>query len=301
MRPRRVVVATGEGMVEAHVRSLLKKDGPRVSAHVVAVGDRVRLVLRGDDGAWLDEILPRSNRLSRVDPGDSRHEHVIAANLDQVAVIASWRNPRFNPRGIDRLIAMGENAGVRCLMVLNKIDLMRAGAPPGEPVQHYRDLGYPVVLTSGTEGIGLEELGSFLYGRITLIVGASGTGKSTLMNRLVPGLDLRTNPISRSTSKGVHTTTRVDWIDLPGGGAVLDSPGIRSIQPWGLTRENLAFCFPEMRGLPTCRFGDCLHHGEPGCSVAAAVEEGRILESRYDSYMRILESLGDKGSARSLE
>ncbi len=297
MRPRLVQVSTGEGCVDAHVRSLLKKDGPRVSANVVAVGDRVRLVIRGSRGVWLDGILPRMNRISRVDPGDSRREHVLAANLDQVAVIASWKKPRFNPRALDRLLVMGENAGVPCLVVLNKTDLMRTCPPRKDPVQPYRDLGYPVLLTAATEGAGLDEMHSLFSGRMTLMVGPSGTGKSTLLNRLVPGLDLRTSPISEATSKGVHTTTRVDWIDLPMGGAVLDSPGIRSIQPWGLTEENLASCFPEMRGLPPCRFGDCLHQSEPECSVRAAVDSGSVLSSRHDSYLRIMESLRDEGNA----
>jgi len=297
VRPRLVQVLTDEGCVEAHVRSLLKKDGPRVSAHVVAVGDRVRVVMRGSSGAWLDRILPRANRISRVDPGDIRREHVLAANLDQVALIASWTMPRFNPRAVDRLLVMGENAGVPCLVVLNKIDLMPPCPPEEDPVQPYRDLGYPVLLTSATEGSGLDGMQNLLHGRITLMVGSSGTGKSTLLNRLVPGLDLRTSPVSGATSKGVHTTTRVDWIELPGCGAVLDSPGIRSIQPWGLTDRNLASCFPEMRGLPPCRFSDCLHQSEPECSVRAAVEAGSILRFRHDSYLRILESLREGANA----
>jgi ribosome biogenesis GTPase len=161
---------------------------------------------------------------------------------------------------------------------------------PGDLLEPYRQAGYPVHETSARDRAGLEPLRDALAGRTSLLLGPSGTGKSTLVNVLF-GANLATGEVSRSTSKGVHTTTRVEWIDLPCGGAVLDSPGIRSIHPAGLRRGTLAACFPELRKLEPCQFADCLHRGEAGCAAAAAIRDGRLPAARHESYLRLLKTL----------
>ena len=144
-------------------------------------------------------------------------------------------------------------------------------------------------------GEGIESLHACLADRTTVLIGASGVGKSSLLNAIVPGLQLRTGAVSRATARGVHTTVRVEWIDLPAGGSVLDTPGLRAVRPWGITPETLSAAFPEMRDVGECRFGGCLHEYEDGCAVREGVERGRISAGRYDSYLRILDTLRDGG------
>jgi len=285
---RRIWVEVEGERIAASARGLLKA-GARVSGNVVAVGDRVRLH-PDPAGAVVEEVEARRNVVARADPGDDRRALLMAANLDRVVVVVSARLPRFQARALDRLLIVAECAGVPPLVACNKMDLV-AASEMEEALAPYRSLAYPVHEVSALHGLGCPELASALTGRISLLLGASGVGKSALINRLVPGSDLRTGPVSAATSKGVHTTTRVEWIRLPGGGVILDAPGIRSIQPWGLVPSALASHFPEMRRLAPCRFRDCLHLGEPGCEVLRALAEGRITASRHDSYVRLLRSL----------
>jgi ribosome biogenesis GTPase / thiamine phosphate phosphatase len=293
--PGRAVVDLEGGPVEAHLRGGLTQ-GRRNSVHLLAVGDRVRL--RRSEGllVLVEEILPRRNELARVDVGDKRglRKQVLAANLDRICVVVSLDRPRYNPRGVDRFLVLAASAEVPALLVLNKCDLQAAADGRSHSSEGildlYRSLGYEAIGTSTVTGAGLGDLRAALAGRLSFLLGPSGVGKSSLLN-VIYGLDLRTTAISRATSKGVHTTARVDWVDLPGGGAVLDAPGIRSIPPWGLDRGSLAFCFPEFRRVGPCRFGDCLHCGEAGCAVEAAAGVDQIPAQRLDSYRRILETL----------
>jgi ribosome biogenesis GTPase len=293
--PGRAVVDLAGEAVEAHLRGGLTQ-GRRNSVHLLAVGDRVRL--RRSDGplVLVDEVLPRRNELARMDVGDKRglRKQVLAANLDRICVVISLDKPCYNPRGVDRLLVLAASAEVPALVVLNKCDLRAAATgeipSPEGILGFYRSLGYEAIGTSAVTGAGLGDLRAALAGRLSFLLGPSGAGKSSLLN-VIYGLDLRTTAISRATSKGVHTTARVDWVDLPGGGAVLDAPGIRSIPPWGLDQGSLAFCFPEFRRAGPCRFGDCLHRGEAGCAVEAAAGGGQIPAQRLESYRRILTTL----------
>lgn len=293
--PGRVVADCDGETVEAWVRGGLK-EGPRDTVHLLAVGDRVRLRPSDGRGVLVDEVLPRRNELARVDPGDTRglRKHVLAANLDRICVVVSLDRPRFNPRGVDRFLVLAAWSEVPALLVLNKCDLQGGGGKaipaPEEVLGLYRSLGYCTIGTSVVTGAGLEDFRAELSGRLTFLLGPSGAGKSSLLNSLY-GLELRTTAISSATSKGVHTTARVDWIDLPGGGAVLDSPGIRSIHPWGLDRASLACCFPEFCRVGPCRFADCLHRGEAGCALEVAAGEGHVPPQRLESYRRILGTL----------
>ena len=289
IRPRRALVRVGEREVGCDLRRGLLQ-GARLERNRLVVGDRVRVAVKGDGPAVLLAVLPRETRISRVDSVRPPREHVIAANVDLLLVLQAIDEPKFNPRGLDRLLVLGEAGGVRCAVVINKIDLGRLdeaeaiGAP-------YRRIGYPVLPTCALSGQGIVELARHLLGRTTILVGPSGVGKSTLLNRLIPGLQLRTGEISAATHRGIHTTTRVDHLDLPDGGVVLDTPGLRSVQPW--TRpDELARHFPEMRPLlGACHFRDCLHRSEPGCAILAAAASGEIAAARHESYLRILTGL----------
>ncbi len=289
IRPRRAQVRVDEREYGCDLRRGLLQ-GARLERNRLAVGDRVGIVVERGEEAVLREILPRHTKISRVDSVRPLREHVIAANIDLLLALQAVDEPPFNPRVLDRLLVMGEAGGAGCLIVLNKIDLGRLEENE-RLISGYRRIGYPVVLTCGLSGQGLDELAEHLTGRVSILLGASGVGKSTLLNRLIPGLQLRTGEISAASGRGVHTTTRVDHLDLPGGGVVLDTPGLRTLQPW--TRpEALAGHFPEMRPhLGACRFRDCLHRSEPGCAVRAALARGEIDEARHDSYLRILAGL----------
>ncbi len=269
---------------------------------MVSVGDWVTLDSSGDGDLRVIGLLPRRSKISRQAPDDrgAEREHVLAANVDALLIVVAARSPTVNARGLDRLLVLGEISGVPTEIALNKVDLWTAEGSPGEDPLAGRDrLGYRCHRISASTGEGCAELAEALRGRCTLLTGPSGVGKSTLVNRLVPGSDLRASAISAATGKGVHTTTQVDWIPFPGGGALLDSPGLRGVQPWGLDTATLADCFTEMRGLERCAFRDCSHRVEPNCAVRAAVQAGKIDFARYDSYLRIrieLEDLRGRGS-----
>ena len=298
---RKVWVECTDQIVPASLRGLLK-GGPRRNTQVVAVGDQVRILRSERSEARVEEIFPRRNWISRADPGDPRRELVIASNLDRLAVVVCVDRPRLNLRGLDRLLLLGEANGIPSVIILNKVDLWSGAGTPQDAlgVDLYDSLGYSVFPVSARTGQGCAALRGTLQGGISLLLGPSGAGKSSLLNTLFPGLELPTQPVSRATAKGVHTTTRVEWISLPEGGALLDSPGIRSVQPWGLTNENLADFFPEFRRIPPCQFRNCRRREEPGCRAHEALAEGMIRESRYQSYLRILATLTSGGSWTSL-
>jgi ribosome biogenesis GTPase len=288
VRPRRITVRIGRESHSVSLPGRLKK-GPRETTAPVVVGDRVAVSAKGR-GIRIQEVLPRRNEISRVDSLRPLRKQVLAANVDQAVSVVSALEPPLNRRLLDRLLLLGDVAGIRGAVCVNKWDLVdRADGPS---MEHYVDLGYIVVKTSALTGWGVDDLRNVLRNRTSLLVGPSGVGKSSLINRLIPGADLRTTPVSPATGRGVHTTSRVDWLDLPSGGVVLDTPGLRHVRPWGLEPENLAGYFPELRNLSQeCRFRDCLHRGEPDCAVTNAIDEGSSLAARYDSYLRILASL----------
>ncbi|MBD3161895.1 MAG: ribosome small subunit-dependent GTPase A [Candidatus Eisenbacteria bacterium] len=277
----------------AALRGALKA-GRRQATHPVVTGDLVRL--GGDEaGGWAVEgIVERRNLVARVDPGDPRRMHGIAANVDQLVCLQSFRDPPLNLRSLDRFLLLGESAGIPPAIVVNKDDL-RTGSPPSE-LDFYPRIGIPVLLASAKEGTAIEGLRRLIAGKQSVLVGPSGVGKSSLLNRTIPGLHLPTRAVSRATSKGTHTTVRVEWIDLPEGGAVLDTPGLRVVQPWGLRPDRLAMLFREFEPYADCQYADCLHRKEPACGVRSAVEEGRIPAFRYDSYLRILTSLDEEAN-----
>jgi ribosome biogenesis GTPase / thiamine phosphate phosphatase len=290
VRPGWVLVRAGGNEIHCDRPKALKRE-VREQRNTVAVGDRCAIeILPGGRGV-VREIFARRTWIARLGSLRPRRGQVIAANVDALLAVVAVDRPRFRPHTVDRLLVLGQAGGAACAVCLNKVDL----AAPGEAerlLAPYRSLDLPLFPVCALTGQGIDDLHAYLAGKTTLMLGPSGVGKSALLNRLLPGTVQRTDEVSRSSGRGVHTTTRVDYFDLPHGGALLDTPGIKTIQPWGVEPGDLAGLFPEFRPyLGACHFGDCLHGGEPGCAIARAAEAEEIPGFRYVSYVRILKGL----------
>jgi ribosome biogenesis GTPase len=259
----------------------------------LAVGDRVRLEHDERGEAWaIAEVLPRKSRLARRAPGGGRGERVIAANLDQAIVMFAAAKPEPHPRMLDRFLVIAEANDLAPRVIINKVELVGEAAARAT-FADYERAGYPVHFISVKQQLGLAEVRDSLAGRVSVVSGPSGVGKSSLLNALFPGLGLRVSDISESVNKGRHTTVGAflhPLVPAQGatGGAIVDTPGLREIGLWELAARELDLCFPEMRApREGCRFADCAHVGEPGCGVRAAVESGAVSASRYDSYLKL--------------
>jgi ribosome biogenesis GTPase / thiamine phosphate phosphatase len=290
-------IATDEGdLVEARLRGRVKKE--RQASDLAVIGDRVTVERLADGTGAIGAIVPRERRFSRRQPGPrgSWREDVIVANPDLVAIVFACDRPPPNPRLIDRFLVVAEYNEVPALIVANKVDLIGDEAARSL-FGAYERIGYDVVYTSAKAQIGLEELRGRLGGKLSIVTGPSGVGKSTLLNALQPGLQLLTGEVSEVESgKGKHTTTHAELHPLEGaaGGYVADTPGIRELGLWQIPSTELAWCFREFRPhLGACAFNDCTHLHEPRCGIRAAVESGQLSADRYDSYRRML--TGDLG------
>ena len=255
----------------------------------LTVGDEVMLHPAKRGEAWtIGEILPRRSQLVRRSPGGAWGERVIVANADQVVVVFAITKPEPHRGMLDRFLVIAEANALQARIVFNKVDLA-SQAECEERFDDYRRLGYPLHCTSSRQRLGLDVLHDAFRSRTSVLTGPSGVGKSSLLNTMYPGLDLRVGEISESVEKGRHTTVGAYMHPLPDGGYVVDTPGLREVGLWDVPSDAVARCFPEIRErMDTCRFADCRHVAEPGCAVRAAVESGEISAERHESYVKLL-------------
>jgi len=277
----------------ARTKGVLKLENI-TSTNPVAVGDWVEFEIESDlqGTALIDQILPRHNYINRQSPRHKHQHHIVAANLDQTVLVVTLREPRTSQGFIDRFLVAAEMYHVKPVLVFNKSDLYRAKEL--QLFEAFRDmyqpLGYPVLLVSAEKQEGLAELNAMLKGKTTLLSGHSGVGKSSLLNVLFPGMNRKTQDVSGWSGKGQHTTTFAEMFDLPQGGKIIDTPGMREFGIVDLSKQELSHYFPEMKELiQQCQFNNCLHSNEPGCAIKAAVNQGLIHEDRYVSYRTILD------------
>ncbi len=262
----------------------------------LAVGDDVDLAEDTRGGAWrITSIHPRRTQLARRAPGGARGERIVVANVDQVVIVFAIAKPEPHVRMIDRFLVIAEGNEIPARLVLNKVELATDAAVVDALAVDYERAGYPVHRTSVKRPTGLDALRAVLVNRTTALTGPSGVGKSSLINALYPGLNLRVGEISESVNKGRHTTVGAVLVPLPGGGYVVDTPGLREVGMWGLPSADLDRCFPEFRPvLGECRFQDCRHVSEPDCAVRVGVERADISSARYESYVKLCAELTEE-------
>lgn len=269
------------------------------STNPVAVGDFVDIEVENEleSSATITAIHNRGNYINRQSPRFKHQHHIVASNLDQSLLVATLREPKTSQGFVDRFMVASEMYHVPALIAFNKSDLFRDKEE--ELYEHFKAMyeaaGYQVFRTSTVLNSGIDELDRALKDRTTLISGHSGVGKSTLLNHILPGVRQKTQDVSGWSGKGQHTTTFAEMFDLPDGGRLIDTPGMREFGLVEVSRPELSHYFPEMRQrLNDCQFNNCQHINEPGCAIKEAVRNGEIEEDRYVSYYNILESLGAK-------
>ncbi|WP_417589309.1 ribosome small subunit-dependent GTPase A [Owenweeksia hongkongensis] len=262
------------------------------STNPVAVGDVVEFKMEeGEETAVISDILPRKNYIIRKSVNLAKQTQIIAANLDQAVLIVTLDFPKTYPRFIDRFLVTAEAYSIPAVVVFNKVDLY-SDADLDELEFYtlaYEDAGYTVLHSSVPGELGLEELKELLQNKTSLLSGHSGVGKSTLVNTVEPGLDLKTKAISSSHHQGQHTTTFAEMFELSFGGNIIDTPGIRGFGLVDMEKEEIGDYFPEIfRIKGQCKFNNCIHIEEPGCAIKAALEEGELAYTRYDSYVNFV-------------
>jgi ribosome biogenesis GTPase len=256
--------------------------------NVVTVGDRVVISRDGREHGVVEQVLPRQNQIARPDPFLSHLRQVVVANVDQVLIVAAWRDPHLWPELIDRYLITSERNGVQPIICINKIDLAQSLEEIENEMAPYRALSYQIVLTSATRGDGIATLHSLIAGRTTVLTGLSGVGKSALLSALGPGIELRTGNVNEETHQGRHTTTQAVMLELDRQTAVIDTPGIREFGLVGLRQAELIAYYPDLaEAAKGCRFSDCSHDHEPGCAVQMAAKAGGVSGTRLDSYHKI--------------
>jgi ribosome biogenesis GTPase len=286
-------VQTDAGVLECTLRGRLKKE--RQASDIAVIGDIVDVKQVSPTTGAIEAVEPRRTKLARRAAGSKGiwSEDVLIANLDQVLLVFACASPEFHPRMLDRYLALTESSELDTVIVANKLDLV-GQERARELFAEYERIGYSVIYTSTRQGVGIDELRARLGGRISVVTGKSGVGKSSLLNVVQPGLGLATSEISDVVDKGRHTTRVAELIklNLAGGGYVADTPGIRELGLWQFPLDELDWCFREFRPfLGDCYFAGCTHTHEPSCAIRAAVAAGQISEARYQSYVRLREAM----------
>ena len=294
-------VRTDDGaLVECKIKGNFRLKGIR-STNPVAGGDRVNIEENREGTAFIVSIDDRDNYIIRRASNLSKESHILAANVDQALLIVTVNHPQTNLIFIDRFLATAEAYRVLVKLVLNKIDLYDENDKEllQGLVDLYTYIGYDCLSVSAVTGEGIDRLRTLLHEKVSLFAGNSGVGKSSLINCILPGLNLKTGAISLSHHKGMHTTTFSEMFPLPQGGYIIDTPGVKGFGTIDFAPEEVAHFFPEIfRFSHDCRFGNCTHRHEPGCAVLKALEEHRISESRYASYLSIIDD-STEGKYRS--
>ncbi len=275
---------------ECRIKGKFRTQGIKTT-NPIAVGDFVEFELEpGQQSGVINTLLPRRNYIIRRSVNLSKQTQIIGANLDQALLVVTLASPATSTGFIDRFLVTAEAYSIPAILVFNKLDLFSDEGLEilAEYMGLYEGLGYPCYAVSALKGEHIQELRELLKDKTTLVSGHSGVGKSTLINAVVPGLELKTGIISEWSDKGKHTTTFAEMIMLPFGGKLIDTPGIRELGIVDIEPQELSHYFPEMRALMNqCKFHNCRHINEPGCAVLEALENGGIDPSRYDSYLSI--------------
>jgi ribosome biogenesis GTPase len=280
-------VETEVGELECSLRGRLKKEKQKTD--ICVIGDIVDVELVSPGHGAIAAVHERTTRLSRIDPGSRGHrEDLIVANVDLVLVVVALADPEFHPRMLDRFLLICAHNGIEARIVASKADLVSPEFAAAA-LQPYNDIGYVSQAVSTRTGAGIDVVRSWLPGRVSVVTGKSGVGKSSLLNAIDPSLALAVSAVSAAVNKGRHTTTMARLIPLDAGGYVADTPGIREIALWKIPADELADGFREFEPfLGHCRFPDCSHEHEPDCAVREGLDAGQISRVRYDSYLRLL-------------
>jgi len=282
----------------ARLKGIFKIDDI-TSTNPIAVGDDVEIETENEleHSATITDIHNRNNYINRQSPSHKMQHHIVAANVNQSILMASLKEPKTSQGFIDRFLVACESYHVPAIIVLNKSDLYKKKETDKfeEWKEMYESVGYKILLASIKDSIGVEEISSLLKDKITLLSGHSGVGKSSYINHIFPNLHLKTHQVSGWSGKGIHTTTFAEMYDLPFGGQIIDTPGMREFGLVDITKQELSHYFPEMRiRINECQFNNCLHVNEPDCAIKKALNEGFIYVDRYVSYCSILDSITEK-------
>lgn len=286
-------VKTDDGgqLIDCKIKGNFRLKGIR-STNPVAVGDRVTIIPNAEGTAFITAIEDRRNYIIRKSSNLSKQSHIIAANVDQAFLVVTINYPQTSTTFIDRFLASAEAYRVPVTLLFNKTDLLSEEELRYQQmmIDLYDTVGYQCLAISAETGEGIDKVMDMLTGKVTVLSGNSGVGKSTLINRLLPGVNLRTSDISDAHNSGMHTTTFSEMIPLPLGGYIIDTPGIKGFGTFDIEPEELTGYFKEIfRFSKECRFSNCTHTHEPGCAVLKAVEEHFISQSRYQSYLSMME------------
>lgn len=290
-------VKNNEGQIfKARLKGKFKLD-EITSTNPIAVGDLVEIENEEElENTVINEIYQRRNYINRTSPHNKNQHHIVAANLDQSLLFATLKDPKTSLGFIDRFLIISEAYGVPAIIVFNKSDLYKQKEQDRMITirEIYEKIGYRIILMSIEKSEGIKEVEMLLHDKTTLLSGHSGVGKSSFINLIFPRLNIKTQDVSGWSGKGLHTTTFAEMFDLPGGGKIIDTPGIREMGLVDIPRQELSHYYPEMRAvLNNCKFNNCMHVDEIECAVKDAIRNGEIHEERYISYLKILDTITD--------